>query len=193
MPTMREPPRPKPLVPNEWRAVINPWVQDRDLARVLILRAAILWSYSHIEQKLTDLVVRCSQTPEYRDLREKPPFSSAARIAYLRKVLATDGPLSKYERLGTAILDRYDESRPIRNRMAHADMQVLPNWAVTFDEIVIDGGEITHRRTNYWPGHLERLAAEAARFSHAVQRIHYTLFANDPIPSREGSEGEKAG
>ena len=176
--------KPQKLVPNEWRAVINPWVQDADLARVLILRGAILWSYSHIEQKLTDVVIRCSHSPQYRDLREKPPFNSGARVAYLRKVLETDGPLSKYAPLGNAILDRYEASRTIRNRMAHADMEALPNWAITFDEIVIDGGRITHHRTNYWPGQLERLAVKAARFSHAVQRIHYIMFANDPISSQ---------
>ncbi|MEH6699962.1 MAG: hypothetical protein V7672_14795 [Brevundimonas sp.] len=173
------------LVPNEWRAVINPWVQDGDLARLLILRASILWSYSHIEQKLTDVAIRCSHSPEYRDLREKPPFSSGARISYLRKVLETDGPLSGYATLGKAVLDRYDKSRVIRNRMAHADMEVLPRWAIVFNEIVIDGGEITIHRTNYWPGDLEMLAVKAARFSQAVQRLHYALFANDPISSRD--------
>lgn len=176
------------LVPNEWRAVINPWVQDGDLARVLILRAAILWSYSHIEQKLTDVAIRCSNSPEYRDIREKPPFSSGARITYLRRVLETDGPLSRYAKLGTAILNRYEKSRVIRNRMAHADMEVLPQWAIVFNEIVIDGGEITIHRTNYWPGQLELLALKAARFSHAVQRVHYGMFANDPIPSRYSDE-----
>lgn len=175
------------LVPEEWRAVINPWVQDGDLARVLILRSAILWSYSHIEQRLTDLAIRCSHSPEYRDIREKPPFSSGARITYLRKVLETEGPLSPYASLGRAILDRYERSRVIRNRMAHADMEVLPQWAIVFNEIVIDGAEITLRRTNYWPGQLEREAVKAARFSQAVQRIHYAMFANDPLPSRSGT------
>ncbi|MBA4804712.1 MAG: hypothetical protein H2038_08695 [Brevundimonas sp.] len=171
------------MVPYEWRAVINPWVQDADLARVLILRSSILWSYSHVEQKLTDVAIRCSMVPEYRDLRETPPFSSAARISYLRKVLATDGPLSRFQRLGTAILDRYEASRAIRNRMAHSDMKVLPRGPTTFDEIVIDGGRITHRISNYWPGQLEAVAVRAARFSRAVQHIHYVMFADDPIPS----------
>jgi hypothetical protein len=173
---------PKWLVPREWRAVINPWVRDNDLARALVLRGSILWSYSHIEQKLTDVAIRCSHSPEYRDLREKPPFSSGQRIAYLRSVLETDGPLSRFEALGTAILDRYEASRAVRNRMAHADMEALPDWAITFEELVVDGREITYRRKPYWPGELEEVAVRAARFSRAVQRIHYAMFANDEIP-----------
>ena len=69
--------------------------------------------------------------------------------------------------------------------MAHADMTVRPQWAVVFNEIVIDGGVITSHRTNYWPGELELLAVKAARFSQAVQRLHYALFANDPISTRD--------
>ncbi|WP_426018431.1 hypothetical protein [Brevundimonas sp. DWR2-3-1b1] len=164
------------LVPNKWRAVVNPWVRDHELAHALILRSSILWSYSHVEQKLTDLVIRCSSEAEYRDIAEKPPFSSSARVKYLRKVLAAPGPLHRFQSFGTAILDRYDASRTVRNRMAHADMEVLQNWGIVFDEIVIDGGEISHRRERYWEGRLEDEAVKAARFSKAVQKIHYALF-----------------
>lgn len=172
----------KQLVPNQWRAVINPWLEDDELARALILRSAILWSYSHVEQKVTDIVVRCSHEADYREVSEKPPFSSAARVKYLRKVLAIPGPLFRFKRLGLAILDRYDASREIRNRMAHADMEVYKDWGIVFDEIIIDGGQISHRRSRYWAGRLEAEAEKAARFSKAVQRVHYAMVGDDQIP-----------
>lgn len=176
------------LVPKEWRAVISPWTPDSELARVLMLRAAILWSYSHVEQKLTYLAIRCSHEPEYRNLAEKPPFTPASRIKFLRRVLDTQGPLSARRSLGLAILDRFDQGRDIRNQMAHADMSVLPGIA-RFDEIVISNGEIVHRDTPYYAGQLERIAIKAARFSKAIQRIHYKLFQDTPLSSGDEAEG----
>ena len=165
------------LVPDRWRAVTNPWTPDADLARDLILRAAILWSYSHAEQKLTDFAIRCSRIPQYRDIAEKPPFTSSARIKFLRKVMDTPGPYFERRALGISVLDRYDAGRPIRNRMAHADMSVL-NGITRFDEIVISGGRIRHVETAYYAGDLEKVAVKAARFSKAIQRFHYRLFAD---------------
>lgn len=172
-------------VPREWRAVINPWVRDEELARALILRSAILWSYSHVEQKLTDIVVRCSHEAAYRDVAANPPSTSAKRVKFLRKVLSIPGPLYPFRNLGIAILDRYDLSRPIRNRMAHADMEVYADWGgreVVFDEIVISDGKISHHRSRYPPARLEAEALRAARFSKAVQRIHYAMVGDDIIP-----------
>lgn len=176
------------LVPNEWRAVINPWVDDAELARALILRSAILWSYSHVEQRLTDIVVRCSHEAAYRDVAEKPPSTSSKRVKFLRAVLRIPGPLYPFRSLGIAILDRYDASRPIRNRMAHADMEVYSDWGgkrVVFDEIVVNGA-ISHQRSPYSPQRLEAEALRAARFSKAVQRVHYAMVGDDPIGGPEG-------
>ncbi|WP_433934363.1 hypothetical protein [Brevundimonas diminuta] len=168
------------LVPDEWRAIINPWTPDADLARVLILRAAILWSYSHVEQKLTDIAIRCSRIPEYRDISEKPPFTPASRIKFLRKVMDTPGPFTPIRRLGLAVLDRFDDGRAVRNRMAHADMSII-GYPIRFEEIVISGDEITRHDTPYYRGDLEQIAVKAARFSKAVQRLHYKAFGNEPI------------
>lgn len=171
-------------VPEEWRAVINPWTQDDALARVLILRSAILWSFGHIEQRLTDMAIRCSRMDDYDGIRDKPPFTGSGRVKYLRRVLAQPGPYERYRSLGTAILDRYDATRVLRNRMAHADMQVLGplpgggDYPVWFEEIVVDGDGITFHRTDYWAGQLEREAVKASRFSKAIQRLHYRLFGD---------------
>ncbi|WP_447909944.1 hypothetical protein [Brevundimonas bullata] len=168
-------------VPKEWRAIISPWTPDLELARVLMLRAAILWSYSHIERRLMEFAIRCSSTPEYRDVSEKAPFRRAARIAYLRKVLELDGPLKPVAGLGSAILDRYEESAEIRNRMAHADIDLVAPDMVRFIEIAMEGQDITERRFNYYPGDLERQAIKAARFSKAVQRLHYKTFKDEGV------------
>lgn len=169
------------LVPLEWRAVRNPWLQDRELAKALILRAAILWSYSHIEQKLTDFMVRCASMPAYRGLAEKPPFRMKGRVSYLRRVFDAEGPFSQKKSIGIAILDRYDAGRDIRNQMAHADIEVYPEWGTVLDEILIDGTSIHHGRERYWGGRLEQEAKRASRFSKAVQRIHYSLFGDEPL------------
>lgn len=173
--------KPGQLVPYEWRATVNPWARDDELARALILRSAILSCYSHIEQKLTDIVVRCSARDEYRDIQDRAPFTSGARFKYLRKVVATDGPLTPFAGIVEAVLKRYEAGRVIRNRMAHADLEVLQNWGVIFDEIVVVGNEITHHRTRYVGGELEALAIRASVFSRACQRLHYKAFANMPI------------
>lgn len=163
-------------VPKEWRAINSRWMPDQELARVLTLRAAILWSYSHIERRLMEFAILCSSTPEYRDVSEKAPFRRAARISYLRKVLELDGPLKRVAGLGGAILDRYEESAEIRNRMAHADIDLVAPDVVRFIEIAMEGQDITERRINYYPGDLERHAIKAARFSKALQRLHYRAF-----------------
>lgn len=163
------------LVPQEWRAIISPWTPDRELARVLMLRASILWSYSHIERRLMEFAILCSSTPEYRDVSERAPFRRIARIAYLRKVLERDGPLRKVSSLGAAILDRYEQSAEIRNRMAHADIDMVAPDFTRFIEIAMDGQDISERWFNYYPGDLERQAVKAARFSKAVQRLHYRV------------------
>lgn len=169
------------MVPKEWRAVRNPWLRDDELARVLVLRGVILWSYSHIERRLMEFAIMCSNTPEYRDVSEKAPFRRVARIAYLRRVLEQDGPLKRVSRLGTAILDRYEDSAEIRNRMAHADIDMVAPEFTRFIEIAMDDQDITERWFNYYPGDLERQAIKAARFSKAVQRLHYrVLQAKEP-------------
>lgn len=169
------------MVPKEWRAVQNPWLRDDDLARVLVLRGTILWSYSHVERRILDLAVRCSRTPEYRDIADKAPFRRNARISYVRKVLATDGPLSRYKRLGEAILDRYEQSAEVRNQMAHADIDFLGHGLTRFTELTVDGNTIADRTLNFFPGDLERHAVKAARLSKVVQRLHYAAFGDDPL------------
>lgn len=171
------------LVPKEWRAVHSPWLADDDLARVLILRGAILWSYSHVERRLLDVALRCSRTPEYRNIDEKAPFRRATRIGYLQKVLEAEGPLSPFRRLGEVILKRYEAGAEIRNQMAHADIDFLGLGLTRFKELTVDGNRLTltDRTFNFAPGELERHAIKAARLSKAVQRLHYKAFADDPI------------
>lgn len=167
------------LVPRSWRAIRSPWTPDDQLAHVLILRGAIIWSYSHIEQKLFDFAIRCSREPEYRDISETPPFTAASRIKFLRKVFNTPGPLTRFSGLGLAILDRFDGSRDIRNQMAHAEMTVIGVYPIRFDDIVVTDGGIIRHSTPYYEGDLERIARRASRLSKAVQRLHYTLFKDD--------------
>lgn len=162
------------LVPEEWRATKSGWAPDGELARVLILRGAILWSYSHVEQRLTELAIECSSVAEYRLIADRFPFHPSKRSAYLRRVFETTGPLSGFRPLGIAVLDRFDGSRDIRNQMAHADMEVMQGL-VRFTERMGHEGEVLYRSSPYHPGELERLAIKAARFSQAVQRLRQSM------------------
>lgn len=173
------------LVPKSWRAHVNPWVRDSEIADLLILRGAILWSYAHIEQVITEISIHATYQTPYRGLREKPPFSMAQRLAHLRTVLNEDGPLSKYRRYGLAMIARYEASREIRNQMAHSDMYVTSVSGREFREIIIADGEIVSRRMHYWPGQLERVAEGAARFSHRCQRVLVALGEQRLLPTLE--------
>lgn len=170
------------LVPKSWRAEVNPWTRDDELARALILRGAILWSYSHVERLMMDFIIRCARMPEYYDIADSPPFRRAKRISYIRKVLKADGPLRRYERLGTAVLNRYEASAEIRNQMAHADHAFLGVGLLKLRDFALDGTKVIRDRVwNYHSGHLEREAVKAARFSKACQRLHYRMFGDTPF------------
>lgn len=171
------------LVPQEWRAHVNPWINDEELADLLILRGAILWSYAHIEQVITEITIRATYLDAYRGLRSKPPFSMSARLAHLRAILNMDGPLAKYRRYGLAMIVRYEGAREIRNQMAHSDTYLISVSGREFREIVIADGTITSKRRAYWPGELERVAESAARFSHRCQAMLYGLNAQNLLPT----------
>lgn len=165
------------LVPEEWRATKSGWAPDGELARALILRGAILWSYSHVEQRLTELAIECSGVEEYWSIADRFPFHPSKRSTYLRKVFDTPGPLSRFRPLGVAVLNRFDASRDTRNQMAHAEMEVMQGL-VRFTERMGHEGEVLLRVTPYYPGELERLAVKAARFSKATQRLHQTMLSS---------------
>ncbi|WP_332655688.1 hypothetical protein [Brevundimonas sp.] len=173
----------KLLVPHEWRAHVNPWVKDDELADLLILRGAIVWSYAHIEQVITEITIRATYLDAYRGLRSQPPFSMSARLTHLRKILNMDGPLARYRRYGLAMIVRYERAREVRNQMAHSDMFPISLSGREFREIVIADGTITSKRAPYWPGELERVAESAARFSQRCQAVLYGLNARKLLPT----------
>jgi hypothetical protein len=178
-------------IDKRWLATRNPWLREREIAEAMMLRGAILWSYGHIEQKITEIAIRCSYVAEYHALREAPPFTMANRITFLRRVLEEPGPLQRYRSVGGAILDRYDRARPLRNRMAHADMKMAGGPPLRFIEIVIDGGEIKQNDTPYYPGQLEALARRVGRFSRACQRLGFKLDHARLLPTFDEGRGDR--
>lgn len=171
------------IVPHEWRAHVDPWVKDDDIADLLILRGAIIWSYAHIEQVVTEIAIRVTYLDPYRGLRSAPPFSMKARLSHLRAVLEVDGPLNKYRRLGLAMLERYDSARDVRNTMVHADMVPVSVSGREFREIVIADGEITSKRHPFFEGELERIAEGAARFSRRCQKVLHGINSLKLMPT----------
>ena len=127
---------------------INPWVPDLYLKNAVLFRGAVVSAWGYIETKLIELAIRSSRMPEYSAIRATYPYKLDNRFGYMRRVLASEGPFSKYRSIGKKFLDRFEASADLRHLMAHGDMQALPDWGVTFvdyrpnskDSLHSDGG-----------------------------------------------------
>lgn len=176
-------------IDDSWKAQVNPWTPPEELLRVLALRGAVVWSFGHIEQKLTEVMIRSSYPDCYAGLRSSAPFVMKKRFAYLREVLDLPGPLSPYRSIGLLMIERIERVWPLRNMMAHADMDIGPMGPVRFQQIELANGLKTHWKP-FYAGQLEEVAAKAGRLSRLCQRLMDRLEAKKLLPTFE--EGEAA-
>lgn len=171
----------------DWRAEINPWTPHDELLRVLALRGAIVWSFAHIEQKMSEVLIRSSYPDDYAGRRPAAPFKMSSRFTYLREVLQLAGPLAPYRGPGLLLLDRIEAIWPMRNMMAHADMDVGSIGPVRFRQIEM-GHALNRRWTPFYPGELEALATKVGRLSRLCQKLMDRLEARRLLPTFD--EGE---
>jgi hypothetical protein len=135
---------------------VNPWMPDLLLEDAILFRGAIISAWGYIEMKLIELAIRSSHMSEYSKIRANYPYKLENRLGYLRKVLETDGPFSRYRNIGTQFLDRFEQAVEIRHLMAHASMDAFPDWGITFFDYKPAGEDkITHRRRRFTIRELE--------------------------------------
>jgi len=169
-------------------AVISPWEPSDRVAEAYMLRGAILASFAHIEQCLSELAIRASYAPEYDSIasdHDSLPFTMSKRVRFLKRIAGTAGPLGPYSSLLQSVLKRWEKTKDLRDQMAHAHMSVLPNAPVRFSGIKPDGGEIHMVWSNYFSPALTNAALRAARFSRACQRIRDKFEAQQLLPTFE--------
>jgi hypothetical protein len=148
----------------------------------LMLRGSILWSYSHIEQCIKELVFQTSYCEDYKEISDKPPRQNSERLRHLKNVLEEDGPLLPYCSKIKSILKAYETGQTIRNRMAHAHMLTAGNW-LKFVEIVPEGEHWVERTTPYYNGDLLNQAREAARLSQDWYELLAMLARDEVMPT----------
>jgi len=166
--------RPPPA--NGWRrsayeVEINPWSRRGDVEAALLFRGAIVSAYGYIETVLGDISLRASRLPRYAALRETFTHTAEQRVAFLRRAFALP-PLASHQRWAAMFLDRFEAHSHLRNLAAHARMQVLPNWGVTFHDLRREGPSSVSRRSQRMTlPELELAAWRAARLARLAQRL----------------------
>lgn len=153
----------------------SPWQTKASIDAAMLYRGAIIAGWGSVETNLIEVAIRASRHDAYLGIRDNYPFKLKTRVAYLRDVLAVEGPLAPYAMIGRAILDRYVMAASLRNMMAHARMTVLPDWGATFDGFEGKGDRITHYRQRFTEDRLAGLARRSTRFARVVQSRMYLL------------------
>lgn len=166
---------------------VSPWQTKSSLEAAFLHRGVVVGAWAAVETNLIELSIRASRLDCYVKLRSKYPTRLKDRIRFLRLVADDEGPLKPWASLLHKVLDRYERSSEIRNIMAHAHMEVLPDWGATFSGYQAKGEtEIMHYRQRLLPDELRLAAAKAARFSRAVFRIKRALDNRSILPQLEG-------
>jgi hypothetical protein len=161
---------------------VNPWTSQELAEKAMQYRGAIVAAWGNIETWLSEVALRASHVDAYRGLRGQFPYKIETRIAFLEKILEQPGPLARFAPLGRPLLARVRQSAKLRNQMAHARMTMLPQWGVTFEELVGQGDQVSLRRRRYSLAELEALARRATRLSRIVQRAAARLEAEKVLP-----------
>lgn len=163
-----------------YRVERNPWPRDDHLEESLFLRGAYIAAIGAVEMMLTSLVIAASKEAAYEALRGSFPTRRNARIAYLRKLSSTPGPLRRYQTIIEEVLQRYESATELRDICAHAHQHLysglLANaeWEVRFEDWhAVDEIKINHRERRLSDRELRREALRAASFSRAVGRLYF--------------------
>lgn len=169
-----------------------PWLTDTDMERILLFRGTFVSAAAQVETILTELAVRASYHPNYVDAREHFPRRRDDRIKHLRKLCILPGPLAPRAKRLDAIVQFYEASQTMRDRLAHARMTARSDGgmiarafglteAVRLLEIA-GGGDLVELRDNRMSiNELRQLAERAALVSRATER--YYAWAGSVLPS----------
>lgn len=149
---------------------VNPWAKREQIEAALTLRGAIVSAHAYVETRLAELALRSSIMVEYSSLRSTFPYKRETRLAYLKEIFSRE-PLEPYRDTAARFFARFDETAELRHLMAHAKMQVEPDWIVFEDFKTVSGGAINYRRRPFTFQDLENYAWKATCLSRICQRL----------------------
>jgi hypothetical protein len=160
----------------------NPWPQKEDIESALFFRGVVVSAYGSIETRLAELAIRISRLHCYASLKSEFPYKSENRLKYLREAFSF-GPLKPYEKTAEQFCKRFENSAELRHLIAHAWMQVLPEWGIIMKDFKVEkGGIITQRHRRFSLETLELFAYRTARLSRLAQMLSDRLNATDILP-----------
>lgn len=176
---------PSNLARSAYATEVNPWVTRGDVEAALFFRGTIVSALGSIETSLGELALRCSRLEHYAALRSTFPYSFKNRIKFLRQAFSQE-PLLRHQEIANQFFDRVERLFAARNMVAHARMQVMPDWGVTFHHFPesFDGGVSTSKERLTLQD-LELLAWRGARLSRLYQRLANILDDEDLLPALE--------
>lgn len=178
---LRRPPR--NLARSAYAVEVNPWVRRGDVEAALLFRGTIVSAFGYIDTRLSEVAIRSSLMPEYEGLRGNLSFKFSSRMKYLREIIEF-GPFFDFRNVAEAYLSRLEAHYEIRNIAAHAHMQVLPDWGVTFTDYSPNKDrKITKRQRRLTLHELERSAWRLARLSRLCQTFIDELEQRTSIPA----------
>lgn len=161
---------------------VNPWARRADVEAALFFRGSIVSAYGYIETRLGEICIRCSRLEAYASKRKSFPDSTSKRIEFLKLVFAF-GPLAPHERFAVLFLQKFERTQELRHQVAHARMQVLPDWGITFEDITQSkGSSLSLRNSRFTYADFETLAWRATRLSRLLQFLLDRLGAFDILP-----------
>ena len=159
----------------------NPWSRRGEIEAALLFRGTIVSAYGFVETRLAELTIQASRLECYTNLAPTLPYITHRRLKFLRQVFAS-GPLEPYQEVAEQFFKRFEKIADTRHLVAHARMQVLPDWGVTFEDYRIVKGEIINRTKRFPMEEFEVLASNSARFSRLSQRLSNDLAALNILP-----------
>lgn len=167
---------------------VNPWQTKASVDAALLYRGAIVAGWASVETTIIELAIRASGHEAYVGHRKAYPTKLKTRVAYLRDILSLPGPLDRYADDIGRIVDHYVESADLRNMLAHAFMEVYPQWGATFSGFrPKDEATITQFRKRLTEEQLEALAVEATQYSRDARSLLGRINQDAAVPSLEGT------
>lgn len=174
---------PKNFGRSAYAVEVNPWSRRGEIEAALLFRGSIVSAFGYIDTRLTELAIRTSVMPEYNGMREKLPFVFQRRVKYLREIFGMQ-PLIRYQPYARQFFERLERSYKLRNVVAHAQMQVLPDWGVTFTHFDWgDDNQLIKLTERFALPDLERLAWRFTRFSRLAQFLLERIEQDQILPS----------
>jgi hypothetical protein len=98
--------------------MIEEWVKNA-IFEATYWRGKISNSYAQVEFLLGDLIVKCRDVAEYKDIPGNLPHGAPDRVRRVGILLKESGPLDPFRDEITALMDRFSAKHETRNLLAH--------------------------------------------------------------------------